>query len=54
MTVLGHPYEQVDYISLHRCYGNTAHDLGTFLARSLDMDRYIETTVSVCDVVKVK
>ena len=50
-TVLGHTYEHVDYISLHTYYNNLDDDLGTFLAQSLDMDRYIETIVAMCDVV---
>jgi alpha-N-arabinofuranosidase len=50
-TVLGHTYEHVDYISLHTYYNNVDDDLGTFLAQSLDMDRYIATIVSMCDVV---
>jgi alpha-N-arabinofuranosidase len=53
-TVLGHTFEQVDYISLHTYYNNLDNDLGTFLAQSLDMDRYIETVVAVCDVVAAK
>lgn len=53
-TVLDHAYEHVDYISLHTYYGNPEDDLGTFLARSMDMDAYIETIVSVCDFVKAK
>jgi len=53
-TVLEHTYEYVDYISLHTYYNNLDDDLGTFLARSLDMDRYIETVVAACDFVGAK
>ncbi len=53
-TVLDHTYEHVDYISLHTYYGNADDDLGTYLARSLDMDAYIETIVGVCDFIKAK
>ncbi len=53
-TVLDHTYEDVDFISLHLYATNFDDDLGTFLAQSIDMDRYIETIVSVCDVVKAK
>ena len=53
-TVLEHTYEHVDYISLHTYYGNAADDLGTYLAKSMDMDAYIETVVSVCDFIKAK
>ena len=53
-TVLERAYAQVDYISLHTYYGNADDDLGTFLARSLDMDRAIETVVAACDLVQAK
>jgi alpha-N-arabinofuranosidase len=53
-TVLDHTYEYVDYLSLHAYYRNTTDDLGTFLARSIDMDDYIRTVVAVCDYVKAK
>lgn len=53
-TVLEHTYEHVDYISLHTYYANDEDDLGTFLARSLDMDRAIETVAAVCDVVAAR
>jgi len=53
-TVLEHTYEHVDYISLHTYYGNASDDLGTYLAKSLDMDRYIETVVGVCDFIRAK
>jgi alpha-N-arabinofuranosidase len=53
-TVLSHTWQQVDYISLHIYYNNLNDDLGTFLAQSLDMDRYIETVIAVCDVVGAK
>lgn len=53
-TVLDHAYEQVDYISLHRYYGNRDDDTANFLASSLDMDQFIHTVVSTCDYVKAK
>jgi alpha-L-arabinofuranosidase len=54
ITVLDRAYEHVDYISLHIYYSNPDDDLGTYLAHSLDMDRYIETVAAVCDVVQAK
>lgn len=42
-------YENVDYISLHRYYGNPTNDTPGFLARSMDMDGFISTVVSICD-----
>jgi alpha-N-arabinofuranosidase len=53
-TVLDHTYDHAEYVSLHTYYGNPNNDLGTFLARSLDMDAFIRTVVAVCDYVKAK
>ena len=53
-TVLDHAYEQVDYISLHAYYGNNDRDFASFLARSLDMDAFIQSVVSICDYVQAK
>jgi alpha-N-arabinofuranosidase len=53
-TVLDHTYEYVDYISLHTYYGNRDKDRGTFLARSLDMDRYISAVAATADHVRAK
>lgn len=53
-TVLHHTYDHVEYISLHTYYGNPENDLGTFLARSLDMDNFIETVVAICDYARAK
>lgn len=44
-------YENVDYISLHRYYQNLNHDTANFLAKSMDMDAFIKTVVSICDAV---
>ena len=54
MTVLDECYDTVDYISLHRYYGNPAGDTASFLARTMDMDAFIETVAAVCDAVKGK
>jgi alpha-N-arabinofuranosidase len=53
-TVLDHTYDHVEYISLHTYYGNRDNDLGSFLARSVDMDRFIHTVIATCDYVKAK
>lgn len=50
--VLRHTYEHVDYISLHSYYGNPANDTPSFLASSMDMDRFIKTVCSVADYIK--
>ena len=52
--VLDHTYEFVDYISMHQYYGNPEDDTPDYLARTLDMDRFIENIVSVCDYVKAR
>lgn len=53
-TVLDNCYDNVDYISMHRYYGDQDHDPKTFLANSVDMDRFITDVVSICDFVKAK
>ena len=44
-------YEHVDYVSLHRYYNNHANNTPDFLARSMDLDDFITTVVSICDAV---
>ena len=44
-------YDNVDYVSIHRYYGNPTGDTPGFLARSMDMDAFIKTVVSICDAV---
>ena len=53
-TVLDHTFEHVDYISLHQYLRLDGDDIGTFLAESIALERYIETIVSVCDVVAAR
>jgi alpha-L-arabinofuranosidase len=53
-TVLGHCYEQVDYLSLHSYYENKADDLPEFLAGSVGMGEFIDSVASACDFVKAK
>lgn len=53
-TTLAHTYEEVDYISLHQYYGNPADDSASYLAKTLDMDRFIETVIATCDYIKAK
>ncbi len=53
-TVLDHTYEHVDYLSLHTYYGNAENDTPTFLARSLQMDEFIDSVTAICDYVKAK
>jgi alpha-L-arabinofuranosidase len=51
LEMLDQCYENVDYVSLHRYYDNTSNDLQNFLARSVDMDAFIKTVVSLCDAI---
>ena len=54
LEMLNECYENIDYVSLHRYYGNPTGDTPGFLARSMDMDDFIHTVVSICDAVKGK
>jgi len=44
-------YDQIDYVSLHRYYGNRTNNTPDFLARNMDLDDFIKTVVSICDAV---
>lgn len=48
-TVLEHCYEAVDYISLHAYYEERGGDLASFLAASVDMDRFIRSVIATAD-----
>jgi alpha-L-arabinofuranosidase len=54
--VLEQCYDYVDALSLHRYFGNTkeetGEDSGKYLALNLTMDRQIEETLAVCDMVR--
>ena len=54
LTMLDECYDNIDYVSLHRYYGNPTNDTPGFLARSMDMDDFIRSVVSICDAVKGK
>ncbi len=51
-VVLGHTYDDVDFISCHAYYEEKDGDLGSFLASAVDMDRFIDTVVATADHVK--
>ena len=53
-TMLGECYDNVDYVSLHRYYGNPHNDTPDFLASTMDLDAFIRTVASICDAVKGK
>lgn len=54
LTVLNECYENVDYVSLHRYYGNPHNDTPDFLASTMDLDEFIRTVASICNAVKGK
>jgi len=54
LTMLDECYENIDYVSLHRYYGNPTNDTPGFLARTMDLDDFIKTVVSICDAIKGK
>ncbi|MDR3052148.1 MAG: alpha-N-arabinofuranosidase [Oscillospiraceae bacterium] len=51
LTMLEECYENVDYVSLHRYYGNRDGDTPSFLARAVDLDAFIKTVAAICDAV---
>lgn len=51
---LEHTYEVADYISLHQYYGNRDGDTANYLAKSMDMEEFIQTVISTCDYIKAK
>ncbi len=51
-TVLMECWDQIDYLSLHTYYGNKEDDLASFLARSTEMDSFIEQVSGICRQVK--
>ncbi|WP_040535495.1 alpha-N-arabinofuranosidase [Schleiferilactobacillus shenzhenensis] len=53
-TVLDLTYDNIDYLSLHRYYGNQDNDTPNFLAQSLDLDAFISGVTAICDAVKAR
>ena len=51
-TVLTEAYDQVDLISAHAYYFEEDGDLASFLASSVDMDRFIDDVVATADTVR--
>lgn len=47
-------YDKVNYVSLHQYYDNRSDDTPSFLAKNMDMDRFINTVISVCDYIQGK
>ena len=46
-TVLDECYDNVDYLSLHRYYGNPHNDTPDFLASTMDLDDFIKTVACI-------
>ncbi|WFE19590.1 alpha-N-arabinofuranosidase [Solwaraspora sp. WMMD937] len=53
-TVLEHTYDQVDYVSAHLYFEEQDGDLASFLASSVEMDRFIGDIVATCDHVRAR
>jgi alpha-N-arabinofuranosidase len=53
-TVLDHTYAHVDFLSLHTYYGNRDDNTPNFLAKSIDMDRFISAVIAICDYIQAK
>ena len=51
-VVLGHTYDDIDYISCHAYYQEQDGDLGSFLASAIEMDHFIESVIATADHVK--
>ena len=54
LTMLNECYDNIDYVSLHRYYGNPTGDTPSFLASTMDMDDFIKSVAAICDAVKGK
>lgn len=53
-TVLDASYDSVDYISLHKYFGNEENDTLNYYAKAIDLDRYVVTIGGVIDYIKAK
>jgi alpha-N-arabinofuranosidase len=51
-TVLTEAYEQVDHVSAHAYYYEEDGDLASFLASSVDMDRFVDDVAATADAVR--
>lgn len=53
-TVLDYTYENIDYISLHLYFENSANDTANYLAQNVRLDDYIQTVAGVITYTKAK
>ena len=51
-TVLNECHDNVDYLSLHRYYGNPHNDTPDFLASTMDLDDFIKTVAGIARGIK--
>ena len=54
LTMLEECYDNIDYVSLHQYFDNAANDTPSFLARSMEVDEFIHTVISICNAIKGK
>ena len=54
MEVLDQCYDNIDYLSLHTYYGNAENDTKNYLAKTMEMDDFIQSVAAICDAVKAK
>ena len=47
-------YDEIDYVSLHRYYGNRDGNTPAYLARSMEMELFIREVAAICDAVGAK
>ncbi len=53
-VVLEECYENVEYISLHKYFGNSSHDSLNYFSKIDETGRYIQTVAGIIDFVKAK
>ena len=54
LTMLDECYDYIDYVSLHQYYGNAANDTPSFLAKTMDMEQFIDSVAAMCDAIQGK
>lgn len=52
--VLDITYDEANYLSLHHYFDNFDNDLSDYLAKSIRMDQFIDSVISIADYVKAK
>ena len=52
--IMQYLYDDVDYLSIHRYFGNCDKNISKFLASPEELDRQIEDIIACCDAVKAK